>query len=75
MWSVGVLAYVALSGRMPFFGDSSRALEASVVAGRYAFERRWWGAVSPGWVPGWLADWLAAAAPCCCLVCRQRMPR
>ncbi len=48
MWSLGVVAYVVLSGRMPFFGGSSQELEARIVAGQFTFERQWWGRVSQG---------------------------
>eukprot|EP00010_Vexillifera_abyssalis_P007815 CAMPEP_0201544394 /NCGR_PEP_ID=MMETSP0173_2-20130828/1000_1 /ASSEMBLY_ACC=CAM_ASM_000268 /TAXON_ID=218659 /ORGANISM="Vexillifera sp., Strain DIVA3 564/2" /LENGTH=739 /DNA_ID=CAMNT_0047952489 /DNA_START=9 /DNA_END=2228 /DNA_ORIENTATION=+ len=42
MWSVGVIVYILLSGRMPFFGKKMQDLAERIITGKYAFpEERW----------------------------------
>jgi calcium-dependent protein kinase len=45
MWSVGVVAYMLLSGRAPFFGDKA-SQSANIKAGRYSMSSERWSKVS-----------------------------
>ena len=47
MWSVGVLAYILLSGRLPFIGLNQRELFRNIVMGKYEFDDDQWEDVSP----------------------------
>lgn len=46
MWSIGVMAYVLLSGDMPFEFTSKARLIKSVEDGRYEFSGRRWNHIS-----------------------------
>ncbi|XP_061778433.1 serine/threonine-protein kinase H1-like [Nerophis ophidion] len=46
MWAVGVIAYIVLSGSMPFEDDSRRRLYRSILRGKYSFHREPWPSVS-----------------------------
>ena len=46
MWSVGVLAYILLSGRLPFVGLNQRELFRNIVMGKYEFDDDHWEDVS-----------------------------
>ena len=37
MWSLGVVSFVLVTGRLPFFGDSRKAILQAVVRGTYSF--------------------------------------
>jgi len=45
MWSAGVVAYMLLSGRQPFYGND-RAQMASIQAGRYSMSSERWSNIS-----------------------------
>jgi serine/threonine protein kinase len=47
LWSVGVLAYLLLSGRLPFVGLNQRELFRNIVMGKYVFDEDQWDDVSP----------------------------
>ena len=47
MWSVGVLAYILLSGRLPFIGLNQRELFRNIVMGKFDFDEDQWEDVSP----------------------------
>ena len=46
MWSVGVITYILLSGRMPFFGKRMQDLAERIITGTYAFPEERWAGVS-----------------------------
>uniref|UniRef100_G3N626 Si:ch211-27e6.1 n=1 Tax=Gasterosteus aculeatus aculeatus TaxID=481459 RepID=G3N626_GASAC len=46
MWALGVIAYVVLSGSMPFEDDSRTRLYRSIVRGKYSFRGDPWPSVS-----------------------------
>ncbi|XP_068566440.1 serine/threonine-protein kinase H1-like [Cebidichthys violaceus] len=46
MWALGVIAYVLLSGSMPFEDDSRTRLYRSIVRGKYSFHGDPWPSVS-----------------------------
>ncbi|KAK9527482.1 hypothetical protein VZT92_014041 [Zoarces viviparus] len=46
MWALGVIAYVVLSGSMPFEDDSRTRLYRSIVRGKYSFHGDPWPSVS-----------------------------
>jgi calcium-dependent protein kinase len=46
LWSLGVIAFVLLSGRFPFGGDSRKMLRESVLSGRWNFRGKCWELVS-----------------------------
>ncbi|XP_057680456.1 serine/threonine-protein kinase H1 homolog [Corythoichthys intestinalis] len=46
MWAIGVIAYILLSGSMPFEDDSKTRLYRSIVRGKYSFRRNPWPSVS-----------------------------
>ncbi|XP_061878149.1 serine/threonine-protein kinase H1-like [Entelurus aequoreus] len=46
MWAVGVIAYIVLSGSMPFEDDSRRRLYRSILRGKYSFHGEPWPSVS-----------------------------
>lgn len=37
LWSLGVIAYMLLSGAPPFYGKNDEAIKASIVQGEYTF--------------------------------------
>ncbi|KAI9516550.1 hypothetical protein NQZ68_013606 [Dissostichus eleginoides] len=41
MWALGVIAYIVLSGSMPFEDDSRTRLYRSIVRGKYSFHGDW----------------------------------
>ncbi|KAJ8900878.1 hypothetical protein NDN08_000177 [Rhodosorus marinus] len=46
MWAAGVILYIMLSGKMPFFGKTDRECLRKIATGRYAFPPRQWSTVS-----------------------------
>ncbi|XP_040922233.1 serine/threonine-protein kinase H1-like [Toxotes jaculatrix] len=46
MWSLGVVAYIVLSGSMPFEDDNRTRLYKSIVRGKYSFHGDPWPSVS-----------------------------
>uniref|UniRef100_A0A3Q1F5E3 Serine/threonine-protein kinase H1-like n=1 Tax=Acanthochromis polyacanthus TaxID=80966 RepID=A0A3Q1F5E3_9TELE len=46
MWALGVIAYIVLSGCMPFEDDSRTRLYRSIVRGKYSFHGNPWPSVS-----------------------------
>ncbi|KAK5849785.1 hypothetical protein PBY51_014091 [Eleginops maclovinus] len=46
MWALGVIAYIVLSGSMPFEDDSRTRLYRSIVRGKYSFHGDPWPSVS-----------------------------
>uniref|UniRef100_A0A7N6BR46 Protein kinase domain-containing protein n=1 Tax=Anabas testudineus TaxID=64144 RepID=A0A7N6BR46_ANATE len=46
MWAVGVIAYIVLSGSMPFEDDSRTRLYRSIIRGKYSFNGDPWSSVS-----------------------------
>ena len=38
MWSMGVVLYILLSGKVPFPGDSNKEIIENVLRGEYHFE-------------------------------------
>jgi len=45
-WSLGVIAFMLLSGRAPFHGRGSRGIQNSVLRGKYSFAPRYWSHIS-----------------------------
>eukprot|EP00177_Eucheuma_denticulatum_P001643 GFKZ01002960.1.p1 GENE.GFKZ01002960.1~~GFKZ01002960.1.p1 ORF type:complete len:438 (-),score=66.65 GFKZ01002960.1:2062-3375(-) len=46
MWAVGVLLYIMLSGKMPFYGKNDRACLEMIAKGRYSMPLREWSQIS-----------------------------
>ncbi|XP_051910642.1 serine/threonine-protein kinase H1-like [Hippocampus zosterae] len=46
MWAVGVIAYITLSGRMPFEDDTQTRLFRSILGGKFSFRGNPWPSVS-----------------------------
>uniref|UniRef100_A0A7S0G7T2 Protein kinase domain-containing protein n=2 Tax=Rhodosorus marinus TaxID=101924 RepID=A0A7S0G7T2_9RHOD len=46
MWAAGVILYIMLSGKMPFFGKTDRECLRKIATGRYAFPPKQWSTVS-----------------------------
>ncbi|XP_034026291.1 serine/threonine-protein kinase H1 homolog [Thalassophryne amazonica] len=46
MWALGVIAYIVLSGSMPFEDDSRTRLYRSILMGKYSFHGEPWSSVS-----------------------------
>lgn len=46
MWAVGVLLYIMLSGKMPFYGKDDIACLRMIASGNYSMPPREWGRVS-----------------------------
>lgn len=47
MWACGVLLYIMLSGKMPFYGKDDVACLRMIAAGKYALPPREWERISP----------------------------
>lgn len=47
MWAVGVLLYIMLSGKMPFYGRDDQACLQMISRGKYSFPDREWLKISP----------------------------
>ena len=48
MWSCGVIVFILLGGYPPFDdSDGVAAMYATIKAGKYSFDDRYWGSVSP----------------------------
>lgn len=47
MWAVGVLLYIMLSGKMPFYGRDDAACLRMIASGKYAMPDREWATISP----------------------------
>jgi len=48
LWSLGVIAYILLSGVPPFYGKDDEAIRAAILVGDYAFPRECFRDVSEG---------------------------
>jgi calcium-dependent protein kinase len=46
IWSVGVLAFILLSGKLPFDGDTFKQIAAKIVHGNYSMKGPEWSSVS-----------------------------
>ncbi|KAI9179853.1 hypothetical protein H9P43_005184 [Blastocladiella emersonii ATCC 22665] len=46
MWSLGCIAYVLISGNMPFFADTTAGIFERILTGAYEFDPECWGEVS-----------------------------
>jgi len=46
LWSIGVITFMILSGKAPFFGKDDRAIYAMVKSGRFDFPPAQWKHVS-----------------------------
>lgn len=47
LWSIGVVLYIMLSGKVPFPGDSNKEIIENVIKGEYHFEHETFKNVSP----------------------------
>jgi serine/threonine protein kinase len=47
MWSMGVVLYILLSGKVPFPGDNNKEIIENVLAGEYHLEHEGFKCVSP----------------------------
>lgn len=47
MWACGVVLYIMLSGKMPFFGRNDAECLKRTAEGKYAFPAREWSRISP----------------------------
>ena len=47
LWSLGVIAYMLVSGAPPFWGRDDRDIRRSIIAGRWDFPSRFFAHVSP----------------------------
>ncbi|KAG7375995.1 hypothetical protein PHYPSEUDO_014695 [Phytophthora pseudosyringae] len=47
MWSLGVIMYMLLSNKAPFYGDTEDELVESIFAGEVSYAAKEWDAVSP----------------------------
>ena len=47
LWSLGVIAYMLVSGAPPFWGRDDRDIRRSIIAGRWEFPQRFFSQVSP----------------------------
>ncbi|EFN59416.1 hypothetical protein CHLNCDRAFT_137935 [Chlorella variabilis] len=46
MWSLGVILFILLTGRMPFDGKNQEAIAEAIEAGRYCMDPQLWSGVS-----------------------------
>ena len=46
MWSIGVILYILLSGKPPFFGDDDKEILNSVKQGSYSLSGSEWKSIS-----------------------------
>lgn len=46
IWSIGVILYILLSGKPPFFGDDDHQILNSVKIGTYSLQGAEWKAIS-----------------------------
>lgn len=46
LWSVGVVVYIMLCGRPPFYGENDVAVMRKITAGKYKFPKQYWSNVS-----------------------------
>jgi calcium-dependent protein kinase len=46
IWSIGVILYILLSGKPPFYGDDDREILNSVKAGTYSMSGPEWKAIT-----------------------------
>ncbi|OSX74149.1 hypothetical protein BU14_0306s0027 [Porphyra umbilicalis] len=47
MWAAGVVLYIILSGKMPFFGRTDAECMSRIANAKYALPAREWGRISP----------------------------
>lgn len=46
LWSVGVVVYIMLCGRPPFYGENDVAVMRKITQGKYKFPKQYWSNVS-----------------------------
>jgi len=46
VWSIGVMAYILLSGRLPFDAKTKEELSRKIVKGKYRMDGKEWNKVS-----------------------------
>ena len=47
MWAIGVILYILLCGYPPFYAQSMQAKQEAIVRGKFDFDEKHWGSISP----------------------------